>query len=298
MILAEGIKHMHAHPFQCLAAAEPSSVQNLPWVAHAVVVVALIAGIIMWLSGGKLMKPLFCVLGAVAGGSIGFLLAPTATASFFGVPSPYVGLGMGALIGLIAGVSLFRFAVAIATGLAFAIAGLLISATYMKLTVGAHFPKPAGVATAAQLAPTSPEPAHTNAEAAKRAVMEGFRPVAERVRLFVSDNSGRLKDQWEEQTEHNKVVLGVSTLGGALFGFFISLFAPRRSTSLATALFGSAIVLGGSVWLLRAFDAPGVKYLDQGPMVWLSVWIVAAILGLAVQLRVGGSHKAPPAAPA
>jgi hypothetical protein len=75
------------------------------------------------------------------------------------------------------------------------------------------------------------------------------------------------------------------------------MFAPRRSTSLATALFGSAIVLGSAVWLLRAYDAPGSKYLVQGPMVWLGVWIVAAILGLAVQMRGGGSHKEAPANP-
>ncbi len=294
MIPLEGIKSMHVHPIQCLAAAEPSSVQNLPWVAHAVVAVALIAGVIMWLSGGKLLKPIFCVIGALAGGSIGFLLAPTATASVFGVPSPYVGLGMGALIGFVAGVSLFRFAVAIATGLAFAIAGLLISSTYLNLTVGLHSPKPIGVPTSALT--QSPEPAHSNAEAAKRAVMEGLGPVAERVRRFVSENADNLKESWSDQTEHNKVVLGVSTAGAALFGFFISLFAPRRSTSLATALFGSAIVLGSAVWLLRAFDAPGSRYLVQGPMIWLAVWMVAAILGLAVQIRGGGSSK--PASPA
>ncbi|HEU4759255.1 MAG TPA: hypothetical protein VFT91_04655 [Dehalococcoidia bacterium] len=287
---------MDAHLFQSLAAAEPSSVQNLPWVAHALVGAALVAGVIMWLSGGKLLKPIFCILGALAGGAVGFLVAPSATSSVFGVPSPYVGLGIGAVIGLVAGVSLFRFAVAIATGLAFAIAGLLISSTYLNLTVGLSSPKPVELPTSALA--TSPEPAHSSAEAAKRAVMEGFRPVAERVRMFVSENASRLKDTWSAQTEHNKVVLGVSTAGAALFGFFISLFAPRRSTSLATALFGSAIVLGGSVWLLRAFDAPGSKYLVQGPMVWLGVWIVATVLGVAVQMRTGGSHKPAPAAPA
>lgn len=279
-----------------LAAAEPSSVQNLPWVAHAVVGASLVAGLIMWLSGGKLLKPMFCVLGALVGGSIGFLLLPQATGSLLTVPSPYVGLGVGAVIGLIAGISLFRFAVAISTAVAFGIGGLLISSTYLHLTVSLRSPPPVGVTTAAIGPPKSREPAQSLTQAGQRVLDEGVRPVAESVRVFVSDNTERLKFQWSEQNEHNKVVVGVATLGAALFGFFISLFAPRRSTSLATALVGSAIVLGSAVWLLRAFDAPGNKYLDQGPMVWLSAWIIAAILGLAVQVRAGGSPK--PASPA
>jgi hypothetical protein len=130
---------------QILGAADPGSVTNLPWVAHAVIAVALAAGIIMWLSGAKLLKPVFCVLGAMAGGGIGFLLGPTATSSVFGVPSPYVGLAVGGLMGFVTGIALFRFAVAISTGLAFGIAGLLVSVTYLNLTVGLHSPRPIDV---------------------------------------------------------------------------------------------------------------------------------------------------------
>ena len=300
MILSEGIKPMPWHLIQSLGAAEPSSVQSLPWVAHAVVGASLTAGVILWLSGGKLLKLVFSALGALIGGGIGFLLLPAATtSSMFTIPSPYVGLVIGAAVGLLAGVALFRFAVAISTGVAFGIAGLLISATYLSVTVGMHSARPSAVPTAAGGPPTSPEPAHNLTEATKRMVDEGVKPVAQRVHRFVSDNGEQLKAQWEAQTEHNKVALGVSTLGAGLFGFFISLFAPKRSTALATALFGSAVVLGCSLWLLKAFDAPGQKYLsDQGPMVWLAAWMVAAVLGLAVQLRAGKPHKAPPAAPA
>src|SRR5262249_39024674 len=159
-------------------------------------------------------------------------------------------------------------------GLAFGIAGLLVSVTYLNLTVGLHSPRPIDAPTSAHAAETSPEPAHTFKEAAKRVVDEGVKPVTVRVRYFVNDNAEDLRAQWEAQTEHNKVVLAVSGLGTGLFGFFLSLFAPNRSTSIATALFGSAVTLGSAVWLLRAFDAPGSRYLVQGPMVWLGVWIV------------------------
>src|SRR5512140_1812676 len=127
---------MHNLIFQTLAAAEPSSVRSLPWVAHAVVGAGLAAGIVMWLCGGRLLKPVFALLGGLMGGSIGFVLMASVTESIAGIPSPYLGLGVGAVLGLIAGIALFRFAVAISTGLAFGIAGLLVSATYLNMTVG------------------------------------------------------------------------------------------------------------------------------------------------------------------
>ena len=269
---------------QLLAAAD-SSVQSLPWVAHAVVGVCLGAGAVLWLAGKKVVKPIFALFGAAIGGGIGFLMLPTTIGSIGGFPSPYVGLAGGAIVGLIAGIATLRFALAIATGLAFGVAGLLVCATYLDLSVGL---KTAPPATAPTTAPTSAAPSPMTSE---RFITEGVAPVAHRVKKFVGANSDHLKDTWGAQQEPDRVVLGVSSLGAGLFGFFLALFTPARSTSLATAMTGSAIVLACSVWLLNAFEGPGRQYLDQGPMVWLAVWAVAAILGLVAQMRSGASAE-------
>jgi hypothetical protein len=260
------------------------SVQSLPWVAHLVVALSLGAGLVMWISGEKVLKPAFALLGGVAGGSIGFLFLPAAIDTMFGIPSPYLGLGIGAAIGFLVGTTLFRFVVAASTGLAFAIAGLLVSATYLSHTVGLNTPPPPEVPTAAGSGGSSPV---NGLSPTTQRVLEDLRPVTARVKAFVSGSSERLSAQWRIQEERNKVVMGVSALGAGLFGFFLSLFAPKRSTILTTALFGSALVLGSGAWLLTAVNAPGVKYLDRGPLVWLGIWIIAAILGLGVQLRAG-----------
>ena len=59
-------------------------------------------------------------------------------------------------------------------------------------------------------------------------------------------------------------------------------------------MLGSAIVLGCSVWLLNAVNAPGRSYLNQGPVVWLGVWALAAVLGVAVQMRGAAKHGTAP----
>ena len=91
---AEGTKSMPMLLLQFMS-DEPTTVHSLPWVAHGVVAASLAAGVIMWLSGGKLLKPLFAFLGGVAGGAVGFVALPTATAAVFNVPSPYVGFEIG-----------------------------------------------------------------------------------------------------------------------------------------------------------------------------------------------------------
>ncbi len=84
--------------------------------------------------------------GLLTGGAVGFLMLPEATPSIAGIPSPYIGLGGGAIIGLMGGIALLRFAIAIATGLAFGVAGLLICATYLHFSVGLSTPRPIGPA--------------------------------------------------------------------------------------------------------------------------------------------------------
>jgi hypothetical protein len=257
---------------------EPGSVQSLPWAAHGLAAGGLATGIIMWLVGRRLLKPGFALLGAIFGAMIGLFTASAATESVFGVPSPYIGISLGALVGLGAGVMLFRFAVAITTGLALALAGGLISAAYL------HFsPKPTTPITASSTSLTIPTPALDEAGRLHRFI-EGARPMASQVHDFVSQRYDDLHAAWSELPEHDQVVLGVSTLGTGIAGFVLGLFAPRRSAAVATALFGSALFMGCGVWLLHALNVPGNKYLDQGALVWLPTWMALALIGMAIQV--------------
>lgn len=285
-----------------VAASDAGSIQNLPWAAHMVIGFALVTGLVLWLAGRSVLKGCFALLGALVGGSLGFLLLPEATPSVGGVPSPYIGLAGGAVAGFVAGVTLFRFAVAISTGAAMSVAAVLIAATALKIEPAPAAAEQSGLLTTLQDLARPSEPAETTGlkEAdlpkAAQVVIDGMRPVAERVRDFARENSQRARSTWDAQPDRSRTILGLVGLGGAFAGFVIGMYAPKRSTALATAMVGSGIVLASAAWLLQAFDNPLNVRLDHGPMVWLGVWGLAAAAGLAFQLRPQGKAKAAAAA--
>jgi hypothetical protein len=280
-----------------VAASDAGSIQNLPWAAHMVIGLALVTGLVLWLAGRSVLKGCFALLGALGGGCLGFLLLPEATASVGGVPSPYIGLAGGAAAGFVAGVTLFRFAVAISTGAAMCVAAVLIAATALKIEPAPVAVEPPGFLTTLQElgTPSEPRPKDDLPEAAQ-VVIEGMRPVAERVREFARENSQRARSTWDAQPDRSRTILGLAGLGGAFAGFVIGMYAPKRSTALATAMIGSGIVLGSAAWLLQAFGNPLNVRLDHGPMVWVGAWGLAAAAGLAFQLRPQRKSNPPAAA--
>lgn len=104
----------------------------LPIGAHLTVVVAILVGLALWLFGRKLAKPAFFLVGGLLGACAGFLLLPAfGTPDIGGVPSPYLGLGVGAAAGLIVAGFVFRFTMALASAAVVGIASLLISSIYV-----------------------------------------------------------------------------------------------------------------------------------------------------------------------
>lgn len=85
------------------------------WMPPAAVIVALGAlcvGAIIWLFGGKLIKPGFILVGGVIGSAIGAVYVPMITATMLGIPSAYPGMMIGLVLGMIAAVIVYRFAMA------------------------------------------------------------------------------------------------------------------------------------------------------------------------------------------
>jgi hypothetical protein len=104
----------------------------LPVGAHLTVVVAILVGLALWLFGRKLAKPAFLLVGGLLGAAAGFLLLPAfGTPAIAEVPSPYIGLGVGAAAGLIVAGFVFRFTMALASAAVVGIAALLISSIYV-----------------------------------------------------------------------------------------------------------------------------------------------------------------------
>mgnify|MGYP000996620280 CR=1 FL=1 len=90
------------------------SLTGLPWVVHAAVGLTLLAGLVLWLSGRRVLKATTAFLTSGVGAAAGLLLLPTLLPGS-GV-SPLVGCLGGWIAGLLAGVLLYRPSVALVFG--------------------------------------------------------------------------------------------------------------------------------------------------------------------------------------
>lgn len=89
-------------------------IQNLPWGVHGVIALAFVAGLVLWLFGRQVLKPVVAMLGTAFGAAAGFVLIPL-WAEGTGV-SPYVGLAAGSAIGLILSLMLYSLFTAVTFG--------------------------------------------------------------------------------------------------------------------------------------------------------------------------------------
>ena len=109
-------------------------------------------------------------------------------------------------------------------------------------------------------------------------------PIAAQVETFLEAKLAEIQAAWNEIPRQEQARLGLAGLGGVFGGLCLGLLMPRRSAAACTAFLGAAIWLPAFGWVLLALEAPGRQFLDQRGVVWLAVWVLLSILGLAVQI--------------
>ena len=120
-----------------LAEQAPAEVPHLPPMAHTAVGVALVVGLMLWAFGGKVVKPAFAVLGFVAGGLIGMMLAPAlGIEDAFGLEATTLAMLGGGIGGVFLAAMLFRLAMTATATIALGSLGLmagLVAAPHLEL---------------------------------------------------------------------------------------------------------------------------------------------------------------------
>lgn len=305
-----------------IAAQELSaSLRHLPPTAHLLAAGGMIVGLVLWMAGQSILRLIFAALGSLTGAGVGFFLLPIiAPETVAGFPSPHVGLGAGGLIGLLLGIALFRFAVAILLGGGFAVAATLIAAAGVQFqpvsdTEGLRrdyerlsAPLDPGLITPLQVPlpnghngalPPEYEPIERHDhpengyhEADKetgngdrvREVINSMKPVAERIRVFIVARVDDFLESWETLTGRQQAIVISSSFAGLAAGFLLGFLFPGRSSAAATAMAGAAVWIPSLVWLWRAMEAPGAEsMLSLSPAVWLVIWGAASVAGFAIQ---------------
>lgn len=287
--------------------------RDLPLSAHALVFGALIAGLVLWLCGGKFIKPVIAALGIVLGGAVGYFVLPIFdVGKLVGIPSPFVGMTVGAILGFVGACLLFRVAMVVAGCAAFAFCGFMGGAIYLQYAP-AEFRVP-GAANAPPLgtepsAPDSPgfrpdslvpgealsqedidrarkaiedsaQDVWEQIDEDSRKVLEG---VAESARRFAAGLRKQLEKQWDALSAADQRVLAFATLSGAAFGLLLGVLMPTKSAAVITALGGAAIWLCAMTWLWHGLDIPGHDLLHRSPMGWTFIWLVISTVGLMFQ---------------
>ncbi len=295
---------------------DPIRVTNLatseiPWMLQIALGFTMIAGIVLWLSGRRVLKPTVGFIAAGTGALVGLLAIP-ALAPDAGV-SPLVGCLGGWVIGLLAGILLYRpcvamlFGIALGSGLAVAAAGVLtVASTWPPAGLEGLFtrvPSVPSVAKAVQdsTAPTprtsyaGPTPA-ANIQQVVGPLAEGARDMAMAARDLGECLEHEARLGWDQSSMRDRIIICGAGALGLLAGAWLGLSMPAWAASGVTALVGAAIWLPGAVWLAHAMNAPGREALNLPPTGWTIVWVVVSIFGMAAQwaglLGGGGKGKA------
>jgi hypothetical protein len=299
-------------------------VEALPVEAHFAMALVFLAGLALWLFGGRLLKPLFAIVGLGLGGLLGLMILPAAgLEEVGGAPASLVGMGIGGVIGLVLALVTLKVAVVFAAGLGFAIAGFLGATIYLE-----HNPLPADeppVPIVEDEAPrdragrrlfTNPytgeemtigeltrslqeveaslkadAPAEDEADDEGPFGREEIEAIAIRIRAVLAEALDAAKAHVNALSPRERLVVLGSTLGSMALGLLVGFFLPRRSTAAMTALAGSAIWLTAGVWLIDALAPEYSGLTDYSPEVWAVLWFIAFLVGLVAQLAGLGRPK-------
>ncbi|MEQ8769366.1 MAG: hypothetical protein RIB60_02535 [Phycisphaerales bacterium] len=295
----------------------------------AVALVAwFVAGVVLWLLGGRVLKPAFLLIGAAAGGFTGVVLLPLTglpeiTIGGMALGPGLIGLVIGAIIGALVAVGMFRVVITLSAGFVFAIAGTMIGLVYLQ-----HAPSDSGDVTVGEVVEGAAaesgdqlrdstnsmrdeaagairdlaeglagDAAESGADDATRGLLsdedsdkikEHVRNAAEQSRAFLGFVRDSARAEWDERTPRERVVILGSAMAGMLVGLIGGVVFPRRATALITALLGAAIGLGAGVALLRSLAGLGPDALAFSPQTWAIVWVGTAVIGVSLQLGVIG----------
>jgi len=277
------------------AGQHPESL-TLPWGAEAIAGAGLVAGLLLWLWGRKLVKPLYALAFGVGAGLIGF----TGPAALGAPINPHILMIALGLFGVIVGLIVFRITMGLTLGM---VMGVVVASVAI-IAIDAS-------ADARRAAETAPVPDRESIDNERsQAILRSMddiarnmagndeadegdqatsdaerlaRSAAEQVRLFMDELFGEVGAWWETIP----IRLRIAAVGGWFMGFALGLLLglskPSVVAGFASAFVGAAIWLPSGAYLAHDLGLPGVQWLPSKAGAWVSVWIVTACIGAAIQ---------------
>lgn len=294
-----------------LIAAAPAP--DLPWSVHVAAGLALIVGLIIWLAGGRLMRPAFIALGAIIGASLAHLL-PQGIAQWIG---PWVLAGIGAVIGALVGWLAFRVLVANTLAAVISIA----CALGVAAMVTGEGPISPSTSTSSESTSQPAEPGAEGGSLEERLARQQIEQAQEAISDAIDRARGRIEETASERVESGSIAeltvergkqtvrvfaarswqaltefwnhdlsprgraylllaLTMGYLGGLVLGFAL----PKRAAAVTTAMIGPAVWLPATAYIIVATGLPLAERIPSDPLLWLIAWTTLAIIGFGIQV--------------
>lgn len=258
------------------------AIRALPAAMHVLMGSVFTSGLVLLFFGAKVVKPIFVLVMGLGAGMIGAFLPPLLGYEQVGeLPAVYLGLGFGVVVGTLLGITLYRFAIAAAGGMAFLGAAVVGTLVYLSGVPGALPPIPAS-------ASTGPRESNGSVRLDTSALQDpagALEDASARVREFAHGVGAEVLALWEATPTQTRLMLVGGALGGWLFGFALGVIMPKRTAALMTALGGAALVVACGAWNLHALDTPlAQKVAGASIKTWAGAWGGLAVVGFMVQL--------------
>ncbi len=304
----------------------------MPPAAIMVAIGAVVVGLIVWLFGGKLIKPAFVLIGGVIGSALGAVYTPMLTPTIAGIPAAYPGMAAGLIVGMLAAGLVYRFAMAsLAAGVGGS-AAVLACVVTLSYFPGAIPPTDAvtqkdgravitadGTDTdlrqqvesqvrdwsgrlkdAAQKYKDASVLAQAGAPPAPGATPAGLDDAdkerieaAKRTAQAISDH---IAERWQALPARTRLIIAGSWMAGAMGGFLLGLLLPSKAAAAVSSLAGAAMLLAGATSLADHYTTLGPQISGVSAMGWLGAWMALSAIGLFFQSR--GKKRPAPAAEA
>ncbi len=270
---------------------------------------ALMAGLLLWLVGARVIKPVFFLFGLAIGAFVGTTIIPltglpTFTPQGITLTPGITGLIAGGILGSLVSLAMFRLIIAFTSAMAFAVAGVLGAMIFL------HFnptitdeeltdTQAAIVETTDSLAGITTSLNDTiNRQAAQHATnildqdniildddtKQQLKDAATRSKEFIEHLYNTIKTDLDQRPTRDKLIALSAGFAGLALGLLIGVVMPKRTTALVTSLFGSAVCMASTTALLTARTGSRPDFLNQSAVIWATAWATLTIIGLMVQL--------------
>jgi len=294
----------------------PDLLDSMPWSIHGAVALALVAGLVVWIFGRRLFRPMLVLAGVVfaaggggavwGGGGGGVRGGGGGWGGGAAIPHEWSILwpvGIGAVVAMLVAIMAYRFVMGLLLALSLGLAAPLGFFTYAEIT-GMYEGQPASAIPDDELIPDQlrdplkqigkqldeqaqhllERTAEPDDETAAAEEQPAWRQRLDDTVKFIRETASQ---KWSDAPGAEKSLTVLFAAGGVIVGIVIGVLLPTLSASVVTSLAGSLIILTSGYWLLMRSGMSVDGYLPHSAATSLAWWLGTAVIGLLIQLRLG-----------